>query len=136
MKRLLDKSILIADDDAGMLCALAKVLSGEGALVTSIAGAEAAVKIITGREKGIDLIITDLWMPIDTGTGMTVIYVVHELFPLLPVIVLTAFGSPYVKTECLRQGASAILEKPVDTPKLLAAIEGVFASQKTGVGTT
>jgi DNA-binding response OmpR family regulator len=43
---------------------------------------------------------------------------------------LTAFGSPDAKAECLRLGAAAFLEKPLDTPQLLAAIEGVFASRK------
>ena len=42
---------------------------------------------------------------------------------------LTAFGSPDVKAECLRQGAVAFLEKPLDTGQLLAAIEDVFAPQ-------
>ena len=41
---------------------------------------------------------------------------------------LTAFGSPDVKAECLRQGAAAFLEKPLDTAALLDVIEGVFAS--------
>ncbi len=126
MNDLHDKSILIVDDDASMLCALDKVLTGEGAVVTCARCAEDAIKILTAAEKRIDLIITDLWMPFDAGTGMTVIYVIHEILPALPVIVLTAFGSPDVKAECLRQGAATILEKPLDTPQLLAAIEGVL----------
>jgi FixJ family two-component response regulator len=65
-------------------------------------------------------------------TGITVVYAIHEVFPALPIIVLTAFGSPDAKAECLRQGAAAFLEKPLDTPQLLTAIEGVIASQKTG----
>ena len=36
MTTLLNKSILIVDDDPGMLRALDKVLSREGALVTSV----------------------------------------------------------------------------------------------------
>jgi DNA-binding NtrC family response regulator len=126
--KILDKSILIVDDDARMLCALDKVLTGEGAVVTCTGGPADAVAILTGRQKAIDLIITDLWMPFDHGTGMTVISVVHEIFPTLPVIVLTAFGSPEVKAECLRQGAMAFLEKPLDTRQLLTAIDRALAS--------
>jgi DNA-binding NtrC family response regulator len=134
VKRLRNKSILLIDDDAGMLRALEKVLGGEGAAVICAAWAGNAIEILTGRQREFDLVITDLRMPL--LTGMTVVNAIHEVFPSLPVIVLTAFGSPDVKAECLRLGAAAFLEKPLDTPRLLNAIEGVFASQKAGVGTT
>jgi DNA-binding NtrC family response regulator len=131
MKRLGGKSILIIDDNAGMLRALDKVLTGEGASVISSAWAADAIEILTARQEWIDLVITDLRMPL--LTGMTVVYAVHEVFPELPVIVLTAFGSPDVKDECLRQGAMAVLEKPLNTSQLLNVIEDVFASQKEGL---
>jgi DNA-binding NtrC family response regulator len=126
MKTLQNKSILIVDDDPGMLRALDKVLTGEGADVTSAAWAGEAIEILTPRRKKFDLVITDLRMPV--LTGMTVVYAIHNIFPMLPVIVLTAFGSLDVKTECLRQGALAFLEKPLDTVELLDAIEEVLAS--------
>jgi two-component system response regulator HydG len=129
MKELRDKSVLVVDDDPGMLRALDKVLSREGAVVTCAACAADAVEILTGRKKRIDLVITDLRMPF--VTGITVLYAIHEIFPALPVIVLTALGSPDVKSECLHQGAAAFLEKPLDTPQLLTAIAGVFASQQS-----
>jgi DNA-binding NtrC family response regulator len=134
MKKLHNKSVLIVDDDPGMLRALDKVLTGEGADVTCAAWAGDALDILTARQMRVDLVITDLRMPI--LTGITVVYAIHEVFPALPVIVLTAFGSPDVKAECLRQGAVAFLEKPLDTSQLLTAIEEVFTSQKAGTGRT
>ncbi len=134
MKKLRDKSVLIIDDNPGMLRALDKVLTGEGAVVSRADCAGDAVEILTGRQKRIDLVITDLRMPF--VTGITVLYAIHEIFPALPVIVLTAFGSADVKAECIRQGAAAFLEKPLDTPRLLAAIEGVFASPPAGPGSS
>ena len=120
---LCNKSVLIIDDDTGMLRALKKVLTGEGAVVTCTESVGDALKILTGHEKRVDVVITDLRMP--SMTGMTVIYAIHEILPALPVIVLTAFGSPAVRAECLCLGAAAFLEKPLDTPQLLTAIEGV-----------
>jgi DNA-binding NtrC family response regulator len=130
MKKLAHKSILIIDDDAGMLRALDKVLTGEGASVISAAWAADAIEILTARQEWIDLVITDLRMPL--LTGMTVVFAIHEVFPELPVIVLTAFGGPDVKAECLHQGAVAFLEKPLNTAQLLKAIEEVFTAQKVG----
>jgi two-component system, NtrC family, response regulator PilR len=129
MKKLRKKSILIIDDDAGMLCALDKVLTGEGAEVTCAAWAGDAVETLTSRQKKFDLVITDLRMPM--LTGITVVYAIHQALPELPVIVLTAYASPPVKAECLAQGAAAFLEKPLDTPQLVSAIEGVFAAQSS-----
>jgi len=130
MKNIRNKSVLIVDDDARMLRALDKVLTGEGCTVTSATWAGDAIDILTERKKQIDLVITDLRMPF--VTGITTVYAIHNLLPDLPVIVLTAFGSPEVKAECLRQGAIAFLEKPLDTPHLLEVVEGIFSAPNTG----
>ena len=128
MKKLRDLCVLVVDDDPRMLRALEKVLAGEGANVTAAQWAGDALDFLTARRSGVDLVITDLRMPF--VSGMTVVYAIHKIFPALPVIVLTAFGSPDVKAECLRQGAAAFLEKPLDTSQLLAAIEDVFSLKK------
>lgn len=128
MKNIRNKSVLIVDDDARMLRALKKVLTNEGAVITCAEWAGDAIDILTERKKRIDLVITDLRMPF--VSGMTAVYAIHKVLPELPIIVLTAFGSPDVKAECLRQGATAFLEKPLDTPQLLDVIEEVFFSPK------
>lgn len=133
MKNIHDKSILVIDDDARILRALEKILSGEGCMVTCATWLGDAIEILTGQQRRIDLVITDLRMPF--VTGITGIYAIHNLLPRLPIIVLTAFGSPDVKAECLRQGARAFLEKPLDTPHLLGAVEEVFASPTPGPDT-
>jgi CheY-like chemotaxis protein len=117
---LLNKFLLVVDDDPGMLRALEKVLHGEGATVTCLARADDAIELLTRRQNRFDLIITDLQMPFVTGA--TFVYAVNQVFPDLPIIVLTSFGSPDVKAACEEQGAVAFLEKPVDTAQLIAAI--------------
>lgn len=126
MKKLRGKSILVVDDDVRWLRALGKVLADEGATVIDAQWAGEVLDLLTAREIRCDLLITDLRMPF--VNGLTVVYSVRKMFPALPVIVLTAFGSADVKAECLRQGAAAFLEKPLDSAALLDAINGVFAS--------
>lgn len=132
MKTLSGKSVLIVDDDTRMLRALDKVLTGEGASVTTAPWAGDALEFLTAREKQVDLVITDLRMPF--VSGMTVVYAIHKIFPRLPIVVLTAFGSPDVRAECLRQGAVALLEKPLDTPQLLEVIDQAFNTRAPGSG--
>ena len=134
MKNIRNKSVLVVDDDARMLRALDKVLTNEGAVVTCMEWAGDAIDILTERRKQIDLVITDLRMPF--VSGLTAVYAIHKFLPKLPIIVLTAFGSPDVKAECLRQGAAAFLEKPLDTPQLVEVVEKVFASQTAGTEAT
>jgi DNA-binding NtrC family response regulator len=129
MKTLNQKCILIIDDDAGILRALDKALTGEGATVIPTVWAGDAIEILSARQQRIDLVITDLRMPV--LNGMTAVYAIHEVFPELPIIVLTAYGSPDVQAECFRQGAATFLEKPLNTTELLSAIEETFAARKT-----
>ena len=128
MKTLRDKSVLIVDDDARMLRALDKVLTGEGASVTTARWVGDALEFLDTRHKRVDLVITDLRMPF--VSGLTAVYAIHRNSPALPVIVLTAFGSSDVKAECLRLGAAAFLEKPMDTAKLMSAIWEVFSARR------
>lgn len=134
MNAIFNKSVLVVDDDVRMLRALDKVLTGEGAVVTCAQWAGDAIELLTERRKRIDLVITDLRMPF--VSGMTAVFAIHKLFPNLPIIVLTAFGSPEVRAECFRQGATAFLEKPLNSQELLKVISNVFLSSESGMGAT
>jgi DNA-binding NtrC family response regulator len=127
MEGTLNKNILIVDDDERMLRALAKTLTGEGAGVTTTQGAGDAIEILSRRNQRVDLVITDLRMPLVTGTSL--VHFIHLIFPDLPVIVLTAFGSPESRAECLRQGAALFLEKNLSSAQLIAEIKGIFTSR-------
>ncbi len=128
MDGLLNKSILVVDDDERMLRALAKTLSSEGAMVITSQWGGDAIEILSRREQKVDLVLTDLRMPLVTGAAL--VHSIHLIFPELPIVVLTAFGSHEARAECLRQGAAAFLEKNLSTAQLLAAIEEVFTSRK------
>jgi DNA-binding NtrC family response regulator len=126
MKTIIDnKSILIIDDDAAVLRALNKVLTAEGAKVMNAYWAGEAIAQINNSLQQLDLIITDLRMPV-LG-GQTILDAVGVALPQVPVIVITAFGNPQIRAECLAAGAAAFLEKPLDTPQLLTAIKRVFS---------
>lgn len=128
MNNINRKSILIVDDDAAMLRALNKVLSGEGAVVATASWVGEVMERLADNQGHFDLIITDLRMPI--LDGKSVLGAVKTALPEVPVIVMTAFGSPEVEAECLEKGAAAFLEKPLDTPQLLAALERVLSTSK------
>jgi DNA-binding NtrC family response regulator len=127
MKGILNKKILIVDDDERFLRALGKTLRGEGAMVTATQWAVDAIDILARPEK-MDLVITDLRMPVVNG-GM-LLHSIRLISADLPIVVLTAFGSPETKAEALRQGATLFLEKNLTTAALLAAIEKAIELQR------
>jgi DNA-binding NtrC family response regulator len=123
-----DKSILIIDDDAAMLRALHKVLSGEGAVVADASWGGEVMEQLDEKKGCFDLIITDLRMPV--LNGQSILGAVKTALPQIPVIVITAFGTPEAKAECLHKGASAFLEKPVNSAELLKAVKAALSQKK------
>jgi DNA-binding NtrC family response regulator len=126
MSDISKKSILVIDDDIAMLRALNRVLTGEGCIVAGAANSEAAMDYVTSKSLKIDLVITDLRMP--SLDGMRVIELVKEAYPRVPIVVITAFGSPSARARAQVLGATAFLEKPIDTPQLLDAIRHALSA--------
>ena len=125
MKNLRNKSVLVVDDDTGMLRAMTKVLANEGMQVTGVSDPTAVATKLAQPGKRFDLVITDLRMPAFSGRGVLAL---ASALPELPVIIITAFGGPEVEAQALQLGAFAFLEKPVAAAELVdvvkRAIEG------------
>jgi len=83
MDELHDKSVLVVDDDPGMLRAMTKVLASEGMQVTSVSDPVVVVKKLADSEKRFDLVIIDLRMPMFSGRGVLAL---ASALPGLPVI--------------------------------------------------
>jgi DNA-binding NtrC family response regulator len=124
MDELQDKSVLVVDDDQGMLRAMTKVLASEGMQVTSVSDPVAVVKRLADSEKRFDLVITDMRMPMFSGRGVLAL---TSALPKLPVIVITAFGGADVEAQTLGLGAFAFLEKPVSAAQLREVVRRALA---------
>ena len=88
----------------------------------SVESAVPAIEII--KTNNIDLVITDYFMPGDSG--MELLKSVKEINPSIDVIVLTAQTDIQVAVEIMKEGARDYLTKPVTLPmlqKLLFSIE-------------
>ena len=120
MENLRNKSVLVVDDDPGMLRAMMKVLAKEGMRVTGLSDPTAVVTTLAESELRFDLVITDLRMPAFSGRG---ILALTGALPKLPVIIITAFGGPQVEAQALQLGAFAFLEKPVAAAELVDVVK-------------
>ena len=119
MQNLRNKSVLVVDDDPGMLRAMMKVLAKEGMRVTGLSD-PTVVTTLAESEPRFDLVITDLRMPMFSGRGVLAL---AGALSKLPVIIITAFGGPQVEAQALQLGAFAFLEKPVAAAELVEVVK-------------
>jgi CheY-like chemotaxis protein len=110
---------MVVDDDEPVRKSLCKLLEGEGYHVVSAANGEEALDLFLQKENSPDLLLVDLNMP--SKNGWVTFYQVHEVNSSLPVIIIT--GLPNQSELAEAAGASALVEKPIDVPKLLQLVQ-------------
>lgn len=119
-------TVLVVDDDESFLLSLIdgfKSYEDQFGIVTAHNGEE-AVAIL--NEEDIQLVLTDLKMPKMDGFALVAHLSAHH--PELPVIVMTAFGTPDMEESLKEIGAFQYIEKPIDfnllVTKILKGLEG------------
>ncbi|MBN1840743.1 MAG: response regulator [Deltaproteobacteria bacterium] len=116
-------SILIVDDDFGMLQTLNYILTEKGCEVETAADGFEAVERI--KERAFDVVLTDIKMPGLNGVGL--LKEVNRLSPETTTVMMTAYTLPELVGEAKRQGAVAVLPKPLDLDKIIAFIDELGA---------
>ena len=107
--------ILIIDDEAAIRESLETLLSLEGYLVETATNGEEGVDQI--QQNIFDLVLLDLALP--GKNGLEILQVIRELQPVLPVIMITAYGKVDNIVDAMRLGAQNFVQKPWDNDKLL-----------------
>lgn len=110
--------ILIVEDDPVQRSLLKESLEGRGFQVITAASGEEALEVI-GREHP-DLILLDQRLP--GISGFEVLQWVRQNAPLIPVLMITAFGEIPLAVEAIKQGAFHYLTKPIDVQELESLI--------------
>lgn len=112
-------NILVVDDDAGLLTLMKVRLEAAGYHVSLAKGGTEALSL--AADKSPQLAIIDLKM--DGMDGLTLLARLLEVYPGLPVIILTAHGTIASAVEATKRGAYDYLLKPWDSKELLRCIE-------------
>jgi PAS domain S-box-containing protein len=123
-ERLKDLQILVVDDDPGVCQTLEEILEAAGCHVeTAGDGAEALGLLREGTSPRFDLLLTDVVMP--KMDGYELYLAVEEMFPELPVLMMTAFlydKDHIIKRSRIKGLKGAVFKKPVDPDRLCAVI--------------
>ncbi len=121
------KKILIVDDEKSFLLSLKdglSVHSDKFQILTAENGRE-AVDVL--RSLSVDLLVTDLKLPEMNGFELLAWTSRHQ--PQLPVIVMSAFGTPEIEARLAKMDTLQFLEKPLDLEMLE---EGIFNGLNAG----
>ena len=119
-------TILVVEDKESMAQMLSQAVEGEGyQIILARDGREGIQKF---KENQVDLVVTDLKLPYKSG--LEVLEMVKEHNPLIPVILMTAYGTIETAVKAVKEGAYDFLTKPFDPDHLLILIEKALEKQR------
>jgi two-component system nitrogen regulation response regulator NtrX len=115
--------ILVIDDDAGIRESLRMTLEYDGYDVAGAATGQEGLALV--EREAPDLVLLDVKMP--GMDGLDVLTRLHSMHEALPVVMISAHGTPSSAVEAIRKGALDFLEKPFEsTDRLRVTIQNAL----------
>jgi phosphoserine phosphatase RsbU/P len=114
---------LIADDQPDVLAALRLLLKGAGYQTEAANSPSAVIDAI--KQRSFDLVLMDLNYARDTTSGkegLDLIARIQALDNVLPIVVMTAWGTVDLAVEAMRRGVRDFVQKPWDNSRLLQTL--------------
>jgi two-component system NtrC family response regulator len=111
-------TILVVDDEANYLTVMEALLGEAGYETLTAASGADALRLATHAD--LDLVLTDMKMP--KMNGIELLSELKRLYPDLPVIIMTAFGTVEKAVEAMKKGAFDYILKPFKNEEILVTI--------------
>jgi DNA-binding response OmpR family regulator len=111
-------TLLVVDDNKGVLEFLVLLLSKYGYNTIGVASAMECIEIV--RQRTVDLIISDIMMP--EMNGLELCQELKKLAPQTPIILLTARDDMATRAAAMDLGVSEFVTKPVNNSDLLTRV--------------
>ena len=112
--------VLVADDQADVLEAVRLLLRRSGLEGDFVTSPTAVLDRL--RDQVYELLLLDLNYTRDTtsgGEGLELLQRIRQIDPVLPVVVMTGWGTIDTAVEAMRRGAKSFVQKPWDNTALL-----------------
>ena len=120
--------ILIVDDEESIRVSLEGILKKENYYAKTADNGSMALEML--QNDHYDLIIADIMM--DRMTGIELLKKVKEIFPEIPVLLMTGYSSLSTAIEAMRLGASDYLIKPCSKKAIFSSINRCLENNTTG----
>jgi len=112
------KLVLVVDDEPAMRQNIVELLQSQGYDYAEAVDGEETLDIVKSLVP--DVILLDINLP--KKDGLTLLKEIQELFPKLPVIIFTAYGTSERAIEAMKSGAFDYLEKPFELDEFIITI--------------
>jgi DNA-binding response OmpR family regulator len=119
-------SILIIDDEPNLRRSLGLILQRAGYSITTAASAAEALHLL--RAGAYDLAFLDIKLP--DQNGIDLLPQLRELYPDMPILILTAHATLDTAIGAVRLGARDYLLKPIDPEIILSRVESLLSQEK------
>lgn len=119
------EKILVVDDEKDMCRMISSFLEKEGYKVKKVYNGRQAIKEI--KASVYNLMVLDYKLP-DMG-GIDVLKEVLQAEPSLKIIMISAYGSPSIKSMAKKLGVNRFLDKPFDFNRLLWVVRSALTKK-------
>jgi UDP-3-O-acyl N-acetylglucosamine deacetylase len=116
---LLQKTILVVDDEDGVRESVREVLADEGYRVVDTADGSRVLEMIKTERP--ELVLLDIWMPQVDGIGL--LKDIKNQEPDLNVVMVSGHGNIHTAVTATKFGAFDFIEKPVSLEGLLSTVQ-------------
>jgi UDP-3-O-[3-hydroxymyristoyl] N-acetylglucosamine deacetylase len=116
---LLQKTILIVDDEDDVRDSVREVLSDEGYRVVDTRDGTRVIELIESERPG--LVLLDIWMPQIDGIGL--LKEIKSKQPLINVVMVSGHGNIHTAVAATKYGAFDFIEKPLSLDGLLLTVQ-------------
>ena len=116
------ETVWIVDDDRSIRWVLEKALQQEGLTTVSFENADSVMQRLSRQQP--DVIISDIRMP--GASGLDLLARIRELYPRLPVIIMTAHSDLDSAVASYQGGAFEYLPKPFDVDEAVSLVKRAF----------
>ncbi len=118
-------SILVVDDEPAIVDILKDFLSLERCRPYTAGSAEEAIEVLA--ETDIDLLITDICLPVRSGLQLMV--EAKEKYPSMPVILITGYAGQYSPKDAIAMGADGYFAKPFHNMDLIYTLRRILGGR-------
>ena len=121
------QSILIIDDEPNLARSLGLILQHAGYVIKTAGTANEALHML--QTGAYDLVFLDIKLP--DQSGIQLLPQIRDIYPNMPVIILTAHATLDTAIEAVRAGARDYLLKPIDPESILSLVNKILNDEKT-----
>ena len=118
-------SVLIVDDEPGIVESLTKIFQREGLHVLSATDGATGLDML--RRHRVGVLITDLMMP--RTTGMDLLRAAKTVAPETEVVLMTAYGTVENAVEAMKEGAYDFVTKPLKRAHVVRIVRNALEKQ-------